>query len=68
MYSLYGVTSLAGTLNVNKYQAHVLNAREDRWYLYDENEKVSQSGIESPSKQVYLLFYQRIDALSKEYK
>lgn len=36
-------------------------------YEYEEDEKVDQTGIESPSKHVYILLYQRVDALTHDY-
>ena len=44
------------------------NRHESRWYLYEDEEKVRQSAVESPSKHAYILFYQRVDAHMVEYK
>jgi ubiquitin C-terminal hydrolase len=57
VYNLYGVISLVSFLNANKFLVSVYNCKEDKWYLYDDQEKVSCVGVESPSKNAYILFY-----------
>jgi ubiquitin C-terminal hydrolase len=41
VYNVVGVVSLSSFLNANKFHSHVLNQREKRWYLYEEDEKAS---------------------------
>ena len=41
VYNLYGVVSVAGTLNANKFNASVYNIFEDKWYLYEDSDKVT---------------------------
>ncbi len=57
VYNAVGVVSLSSFLNANKYHSHVLNQKEKRWYLYEEDEKASQAAVESPSKTAYILVY-----------
>eukprot|EP00347_Sterkiella_histriomuscorum_P018576 403344988 len=49
VYNLYGSIQLAGFLNANKFNANVYNCKEDKWYQYQDQEKVSQTAIESPN-------------------
>jgi hypothetical protein len=34
IYDLYGVVSLEGFINANKFESYVLNRSENRWYRY----------------------------------
>ncbi|CDW79660.1 ubiquitin carboxyl-terminal hydrolase 8 [Stylonychia lemnae] len=68
VYNLYGTVQLAKLNNSHRFNSSVFNSKEEKWYLYEEQEQVSQSGIESPSKNAYILFYQRVDALTHKFE
>jgi len=61
------VVSVSSFLSSTKFTASVLNFREGRWYSYEDDEQVVQKGVESPSKNAYMLFYYRVDSLTYKY-
>ncbi|KAM6118776.1 ubiquitin carboxyl-terminal hydrolase 43 [Phoenicopterus ruber ruber] len=63
LYDLYAVCNHHGSMQGGHYTAYCCNALDGRWYSYDDSRVEGVQEAEVSTRNAYILFYQRRNAL-----
>mmetsp|Transcript_16279 Transcript_16279/g.27518 ORF Transcript_16279/g.27518 Transcript_16279/m.27518 type:complete len:121 (+) Transcript_16279:279-641(+) len=64
-YDLCGIVNHFGSLTFGHYISVVRNPYEDKWYKYDDQNRIPIPADQISKQNAYILFYVRKDALEK---